>query len=118
MGAFPSEDFGFDLNGFAGAAGARFGDNAGRPDLQTDECIIHSFKSFAGDSTLERPRVDERVLDFNALGMTTVGQVAELIQNVKANGATGKDLEWLFKSAVGYSRMWETSERRAAELLQ
>ena len=118
MGAFPAEGFGFDLNGFAGAAGPRFGDNAGCADPQTDEGITYPFKSYAGDITLNQPWVGERMMDFNTQGMTTLGQVAELIQEVRADGATDTDLEPLFKSAEGYIRVWEKSERRAEALRQ
>jgi len=58
------------------------------------------------------------MMDFNTQGMTTLGQVAELIQEVRADGATDTDLEPLFKSAEGYIRVWEKSERRAEALRQ
>ena len=115
MGAFPAEGFGFDLNGFAGAAGPRFGDNSGCSTPQTDEGITYPFKSYAGDVTLERPVVGDRMLDFNTEGMVHLGLVAELIEDVRRDGATDEDLEPLFKSAEGYIRVWEKSERRASE---
>jgi hypothetical protein len=58
------------------------------------------------------------MVSFNTQGMTMLGQVAELIQEVRADGATDKDLKPLFKSAEGYIRTWEKSDLRAAELFQ
>ncbi len=118
MGAFPAEGFGFDLNGFAGAPGPRFGPRSDCPDPQTDEGITYPFKSYAGDVTLEQPVVGNRTLDFNTEGMVHLGLVAELIEDVRRDGVTDKELEPLFKSAEGYLRMWEKSERRGVELSQ
>lgn len=115
-GAFPAEGFGFDLNGFAGAPGPRFGENANCGDPQTDEGITYPFTSYAGDVTLEQPVVGNRALDFNTEGMVHLGLVAELIEDVRLDGATDEDLEPLFKSAEGYIRVWEKSMRRAAEM--
>jgi microsomal dipeptidase-like Zn-dependent dipeptidase len=114
-GAFPAEGFGFDLNGFAGAPGPRFGENSGCSN-QTDEGINYPFKSYAGDVTLEQPVVGDRTLDFNTEGMVHLGLVAELIEDVRRDGVTDEELEPLFKSAEGYIRVWEKSERRGAAL--
>jgi hypothetical protein len=116
MGTFPAEGFGFDLNGFAGAPGPRFGENSGCSDPQTDVGITYPFKSYAGDITLERPVVGERTLDFNTEGMVHLGLVAELIEDVRRDGVTDEELEPLFKSAEGYIRVWEKSERRSQAL--
>jgi len=115
LGAFPAEGFGFDLNGFAGAPGPRF-ENKDCPD-QTDP-ITYPFTSYAGDVTFQQPVVGNRTLDFNTEGMVHLGLVAELIEDVRGDGVTDKELEPLFKSAEGYLRMWEKSERRGAELSQ
>lgn len=117
-GAFPAEGFGFDLNGFAGAPGPRFGENSDCADPQTDAGITYPFKSYAGDITLEQPVVGDRTLDFNTEGMVHLGLVAELIEDVRRDGVTDEELEPLFKSAEGYLRMWEKSERRGAALRQ
>jgi len=120
-GAFPAEGFGFDLNGFAGAPGPRFPDDDDEEkcaDPQTDEGITYPFTSYAGDITLQQPVVGNRTLDFNTEGMVHLGLVAELIEDVRRDGVTDKELEPLFKSAEGYLRMWEKSERRGAELSQ
>jgi hypothetical protein len=117
-GAFPAEGFGFDLNGFAGAPGPRFGEHSQCNDPQTDEGITYPFKSYGGDITLQQPVVGNRTLDFNTEGMVHVGLVAELIEDARRGGATDEELEPLFKSAEGYLRMWEKAERRGAELSQ
>lgn len=114
--AFPAEGFGFDLNGFAGAPRARFGENSRCSDPQTDEGITYPFQSYAGDVTLERPVVGNRTLDFNTEGMVHLGLVAELIEDVRRDGASDEELEPLFKSAEGYLQVWEKSEARAAQM--
>ena len=116
MGAYPAEGFGFDLNGFAGAPAPRFGKNSRCTDPQTDAGITYPFKSYAGDITLEQPVVGNRTLNFNTEGMVHLGLVAELIEDVRRDGVTDKELEPLFKSAEGYLRMWEKSERRGGAL--
>ncbi|MCB1705198.1 MAG: hypothetical protein KDI17_10050 [Halioglobus sp.] len=116
MGTFPAEGFGFDFNGFAGAPGPRFGDNARCSSLQTDEGVTYPFKSYAGDVTLEQPVVGNRTLDFNTEGMVHLGLVAELIEDVRRDGVSDQELEPLFKSAEGYIRVWEKSERRALDI--
>jgi hypothetical protein len=117
MDAFPAEGFGFDLNGFAGAPGPRFGENSGCSN-QTDVGITYPFTSYAGDITLQQPVVGDRTLDFNTEGMVHLGLVAEVIEDVRRDGVTDEELEPLFKSAEGYLRVWEKSERRSAELSQ
>jgi microsomal dipeptidase-like Zn-dependent dipeptidase len=114
-GAFEAEGFGFDLNGFAGAPGPRFGENSNCSDVQSDP-VTYPFKSYAGDITFQQPVVGDRTLDFNTEGMVHLGLVAELIEDVRRDGVTDKDLEPLFKSAEGYLRMWEKSERRGAAM--
>ena len=116
-GAFPAEGFAFDLNGFAGAPGPRFGERSNCADPQTNK-ITYPFKSYAGDVTLEQPVVGNRTLDFNTEGMVHLGLVAELIEDVRRDGVTDEELEPLFKSAEGYIRVWEKSERRAREMGQ
>ncbi len=115
-GAFAAEGFGFDLNGFAGAPGPRFGDNSVCVEAQTDEGITYPFSSYAGDVTFEQPVVGNRTLDFNTEGMVHLGLVAELIEDVRRDGVTDEELEPLFKSAEGYLRMWEKSEARGTVL--
>lgn len=118
VGAYPAEGFGFDLNGFAGAPGPRFGERARCGDPQTDVGITYPFTSFAGDITLQRPVVGNRTLDFNTEGMVHLGLVAELIEDVRRDGVTDEELEPLFRSAEGYLRMWEKSEARGRAISQ
>jgi hypothetical protein len=117
-GAFPGEGFGFDLNGFAGAPGPRFGENSVCDEPQTDEGITYPFPSYAGDITFERPRVGNRELDFNTEGMVHLGLVAELIEDVRRDGVTDEELEPLFKSAEAYLRAWEKAEARGRTINQ
>ncbi|MFU8804253.1 MAG: hypothetical protein ACNA8W_10620 [Bradymonadaceae bacterium] len=114
-GGFPAEGFGFDLNGFAGAPGPRFGDKSGCATPQENP-ITYPFLSHSGDITFTQPRVGERVIDFNSEGMAHIGLVAELIEDVRADGVSDTEFEALFKSAEGYLRMWEKAERRGREL--
>ena len=117
VGAFAAEGFGFDLNGFAGAPGPRFGERSNCSGTQSNP-ITYPFKSYAGDVTLEQPMVGNRSLDFNTEGMVHLGLVAELIEDVRRDGVTDEELEPLFKSAEGYIRLWEKSERRAEQMHQ
>jgi len=114
-GGFPAEGFGFDLNGFAGAPGPRFGPESVCNTPQANP-VTYPFRSVAGDVTFHRPRVGERVLDFNTEGLVHIGLVPELIEDVRRDGVSDAELEPLFRSAEGYLRMWEKAERRAATL--
>jgi hypothetical protein len=60
--------------------------------------------------------VGNRILDFNTEGMVHLGMVAELIEDVRRDGVSDEELQPLFKSAEGYLRLWEKSERRGREL--
>jgi hypothetical protein len=115
-GAYVAEGFGFDLNGFAGAPGPRFGAGSVCGEPQLDEGITYPFSSYAGDITFEQPVVGNRRLDFNTEGLVHIGLVAELIEDVRRDGVTDAELEPLFRSAEGYLRMWEKSEARGAML--
>jgi microsomal dipeptidase-like Zn-dependent dipeptidase len=114
-GGYPSAGFGFDLNGFAGAPGPRFGDRAGC-DVPQENPITYPFTSLAGDVTFTQPRVGERTIDFNTEGMAHVGLLPELIEDARRTGATEADLEPLFRSAEGYIRMWERAEERSSAI--
>lgn len=113
-GGYPGEGFGFDLNGFAGARGPRFGDGiCGTP--QTDP-ITYPFTSYAGDVEFTEPVVGNRTLDFNTEGMVHIGLLPELIEDARRDAVSEADIEPLFRSAEGYIRMWERAEERAAAL--
>ncbi|MEZ4452907.1 MAG: hypothetical protein R3B09_25840 [Nannocystaceae bacterium] len=113
-GGYPAEGFGFDLNGFAGARGPRFGDGA-CPTPQADP-VTYPFKSFAGDVEFTQPYVGERALDFNTEGLATLGLLPELIEDARRDAVDPADIEPLFRSAEAYIRMWEKAEARAAAL--
>jgi microsomal dipeptidase-like Zn-dependent dipeptidase len=114
-GGYPAPGFGFDLNGFAGGPGPRFGDRSGCEAAQTDP-ITYPFTSYAGDVTFQQPRVGNRVIDFNTEGMAHIGLLPELIEDARRTGSTDADLEPLFRSAEGYLRMWERAESRSTAI--
>lgn len=116
-GGFPAEGFGFDLNGFAGAPGPRFGPKSVCSTPQSDP-LTYPFESYAGDVTFLSPRVGNREVDFNTEGLVHIGLLPELIEDVRRDGVSDSELEPLFKSAEAYLRMWEKAERRAAEMAQ
>ena len=114
-GGYPAEGFGFDLNGFAGAPGPRFGDNS-ECDTPQENPITYPFTSFDGSVTFTEPRLGERTVDFNTEGMAHLGLVAELIEDVRRDGTSDEALEPIFRSAEAYLRFWERSEARGAAL--
>ncbi|NVB43153.1 membrane dipeptidase [Pseudenhygromyxa sp. WMMC2535] len=111
-GGYPAEGFGFDLNGFAGARGPRFGD--GLCDTTQEDPVTYPFSSYAGDVEFSQPVIGERELDFNTEGLVHIGLLPELIEDARRDSEDG-DLDPLFRSAEGYIRMWELAETRAAE---
>ena len=112
MGAYPSEGFAFDLNGFSSYPKPRFGPRSTCSDPQTDEGITYPFTSFAGDITFNQPMLANRRVDFNTEGMVHLGLVVEVIEEVRRDGVSEEELEPLFRSAESYIRMWEKSEER------
>jgi len=113
-GGYPAEGFGFDLNGFAGAPGPRFGDEV--CDGMQQDPITYPFDSIAGDVTFEEPQVGNRTIDFNTEGFVHIGMLPELLEDARRDAVDEADLEPLFRSAEGYIRMWEKSEARGSEL--
>jgi microsomal dipeptidase-like Zn-dependent dipeptidase len=115
MGGYPAQGFGFDMNGFAGGPGPRFGEGSDCAAPQEDP-ITYPFESYRGDVTFSEPQVGNRTIDFNTEGMVHIGLLPELIEDARRTGVTDEDLEPLFRSAEGYLRMWELAEERAATL--
>jgi microsomal dipeptidase-like Zn-dependent dipeptidase len=113
-GGYPAEGFGFDLNGFAGARGPRFGDGICL-NPQTDP-VTYPFQSFAGDVEFTQPVIGNRELDFNTEGLVHIGLLPELLEDARNDAVSEADIEPLFRSAEGYIRMWEKSEARGAAL--
>jgi len=114
-GGFPAEGLGWDLNGFAGGRGPRFGERSGCEQPQQNP-VTYPFPSFGGDVMFTEPHLGNRTVDFNTEGLTHVGLLPEYIEDARRTGATDEDLEPLFRSAEGYLRMWEAAEARAASL--
>ncbi len=115
-GGYPAEGFGFDLNGFAGGPGPRFGPNAGCGGVPQSSPVTYPFVSYDGEVTFTEPHLGNRTVDFNTEGMLHVGLIPELIEDARRDGVTDDELEPLFRSAEGYLRMWERAEARAAAL--
>lgn len=113
-GGYPAEGFGFDLNGFAGARGPRFGDGV-CSSPQTDP-VTYPFQSFADDVEFTQPVIGNRELDFNTEGLVHIGLLPELLEDARRDAVSEADLEPLFRSAEGYIRMWEKSEARGVAL--
>jgi len=114
-GAYPSEALGFDLNGFAGNPGPRFGPNKVCGNDQANP-VAYPFSSVDGAITFHKPTLGTRPVDFNQEGMIHIGLLPELIEDARRDGSTVSDLEPLFRSAEAYVRMWEKAEARAASL--
>lgn len=114
-GGFPAEGVGFDLNGFAGAIGPRFGERSSCA-IPQENPVTYPFNSFDGGVVFTQPALGNRTVDFNTEGFVHIGMLPELIEDVRHDGTTDEELEKLFKSAEAYIRMWEKSERRGAEI--
>lgn len=114
-GVFEAIGFGFDLNGFAGAPGPRFGDKSVCAGAQENP-VTYPFTSYDGQVSFTEPAVGERAIDFNTEGLAHIGLLPELIEDVRLDGVTDAQLEPLFKSAEGYLRMWERAIARSAAL--
>jgi microsomal dipeptidase-like Zn-dependent dipeptidase len=114
-GGYRAEGFGFDLNGFAGAPGPRFGDDSVCSEPQEDP-VTYPFESYSGDVTFTEPSAADRTIDFNTEGFVHIGMIPELIEDVRHDGVTKEELEPLFRSAEGYLRMWERAEQRGEAL--
>lgn len=115
-GAYPAEALSFDLNGFAGGPGPRFGDDSVCGKSEQPKPMSYPFTSVDGGVTFLQPTLGTRTVDFDKEGMIHIGLLPELIEEVRRDGATDKDLEPLFRSAEAYVRMWEKAEARAAAL--
>ena len=111
-GGYPGTPFGFDLNGFAGADGARFAEGACA--VAQEDPVTYPFTSYAGDVTFTAPQLGNRAVDFNAEGMIHVGMLPELLEDARHDAVSDADLEPIFRSAEAWIRMWEKAETRAA----
>lgn len=107
----PAQPLGFDLNGFAGSPGPRFGDDSGCAQPQANP-ITYPFFSYDGLVEFTEPRLGERTVDFNTEGMIHVGLLPEYIEDVRRDGMSDADLEPLFRTAEAFIRVWEQAEAR------
>ncbi len=114
-GAHPGTPLGFDLNGFAGARGPRFGEQSVCGPGQANP-VEYPFFSHDGSVEFLPPQLGERAVEFNTEGFLHIGLLPELIEDARRDGATDEDLEPLFRSAETVVRMWERAEARAAAL--
>ncbi|MGM0575424.1 MAG: hypothetical protein ACQEXJ_06810 [Myxococcota bacterium] len=112
-GAYPSEALGFDMNGFAGGRGPRFGEDRVCSGEQANP-VGWPFDSWDGDVTFLQPQLGERTVDYNTEGLLHIGLLPELLEEVRLDGATDEELEPLFRSAEAYVRLWEKAESLAA----
>lgn len=107
----PAEPLGFDMNGFAGNPGPRFGpQGCSAPQMNP---ITYPFKSYDGGVTFTKPALGKRVVDFNTEGMIHIGLLPEYIEDVRRDGTTDEELEPLFHTAETMLRVWEASEAAA-----
>lgn len=113
-GGYPGTPLGLDLNGFAGAPGARFADGA--CSTSQENPVEYPFTSYAGDVTFTEPWVGNRAVNFNDEGMVHIGMLPELLEDARHDARSDADLEPLFRSAEAWIRMWEKAEARAAEI--
>lgn len=111
-GGYPGVTLGFDLNGFAGGARPRFGEDGCGSEQPNP--MSYPFTSYAGDVTFTEPYVGNRAIDFDTEGMVHIGMLPELIQDARADALDDADIEPLFRGAEAYIRMWELAEARAA----
>ncbi|MCB9740933.1 MAG: membrane dipeptidase [Deltaproteobacteria bacterium] len=111
-GAYPAEALSFDLNGFAGAPGPRFGPDSGCGKEQPKP-MSYPFTSYDGKVTFQQPTLGQRQVDFDNEGMIHIGLLPEVIEEARRDGASDSDLEPLYRSAEAYVRMWERAEARA-----
>ena len=113
MGGYPALGFGFDLNGFAGSRGPRFGERG--CSTPQENPVEYPFTAYGGDVSFTAPFVGERPVDFNTEGMIHIGLLPELIQDARTDAVDDSQLEPLFRSAEGYVRMWEKAVARSGE---
>jgi hypothetical protein len=112
--AYPGEAWSWDLNGFAGARGPRFG--AKSTCTNQGDPITYPFKSYDGNITFTQPKVGNRAIDFNTEGLAHIGLMPEYIEDLRRDAVSDKDLEPLFRSAEAYLRMWEKAETRGVSI--
>ena len=84
------------------------------------QAIWDKWQEMNGDNRpLERCKAGpRRDFDINLDGMAHYGMLPDFLQDLRNIGLTAEDLAPLFRSAYDYIQMWETCEKRAAEVKQ
>ena len=95
-----STGFGSDINGIHRQAGPR--------DDVADKPLVYPFTSYAGDITFDRQVSGERVFDHNVDGVAHYGLYPDYIADIQMTPGGEQVLAYLFRSAEGYLRVWET----------
>ncbi|WP_075342915.1 membrane dipeptidase [Tenacibaculum agarivorans] len=90
--------------------------NGPRFNNQTNPCnraqsnpVSYPFTSHDGAVTFNRQQTGERIFDINSDGLVHLGLLPDLIQDIKNQGYTNKDVDILFNGAEEYLRLWERS---------
>ncbi len=110
--AYQAIVLGFDFNGYAPFARPRFGEWSHCEETQTNP-VSYPFTSFAGDVEFEKMVAGNRTFDVNTDGLVTIGQLPDVIQDLRNNGVSDEQINPLFRGAEGYVRMWEYNVRRS-----
>jgi len=119
-GAFVSVGFGSDNGGFVAmwSSSKQVHDKPGASANCKPTAVAYPFKSFDGSITFDKMAMgDRKAVDYNAEGMTTIGQLPDAIEEMRRNSADKnfdkEVLAPLFRSAEGYLRTWEKSIERS-----
>jgi hypothetical protein len=65
---------------------------------------------------MEQPRLGNRVVDFNTEGFVHIGLIPELLEDLRRDGVPDEEIDYVFRSAEAYVRMWEQSVARGAAI--
>lgn len=104
---------GYDFNGISEYASPRYGSDAQCAQPQSDgDKLQYPFTSFAGDVLFERIKSGNKVFDFNEDGLAHIGMLPDIIQDVRNGGVNDEELQYLFRSAEGFIRVWEKMYER------
>jgi len=108
--------FGSDFNGVAGHVGPRFGHQAcGRDPAERFDQLLAGNQleypfSLPGFGAFDKQVTGQRTFDFNTNGLATVGQLPDLVADLKQVGLSDTYVTALFRSAEEYIKVWEKAE--------
>ena len=104
--------------------GPRFGHQACGGDagerlkqLQAGNKLVYPF-TLPGFGTFDKQVTGQRTFDYNTNGLATVGQLPDLVADLKNVGLPNKYLNVLFRSAEEYIKVWEKAEGTFVETPQ